>query len=143
MRHIPMSAVDEAATAIYSAVVRTPLVRLPVPVTTADGQPVEVYLKLECLQPIGSFKLRGAVNAVRQLTPTELAGGVWTVSAGNAAQGVAAHTSTGSIARVPQRIERRSTARSAAPPRTRSRRPAPSRPPGGQCLPRARRRRRG
>ncbi len=84
-----MSAVDEAASAIYSSVVRTPLVRLPVPVTTPAGEPVEVYLKLECLQPIGSFKLRGAVNAVRQLSPAELAGGVWTVSAGNAAQGVA------------------------------------------------------
>jgi threonine dehydratase len=89
MRHIPMSAVEDAASAIYSAVVRTPLVRLHVPVSTPAGEPVEVYLKLECLQPIGSFKLRGAMNAVRQLTPAELAGGVWTVSAGNAAQGVA------------------------------------------------------
>jgi threonine dehydratase len=49
----------------------------------------EIYLKLECLQPIGSFKLRGAYNAVRQLSPAQLADGVWTVSAGNAAQGVA------------------------------------------------------
>ena len=89
MRHIPMSAVDDAASAIYPAVVRTPLVRLHVPVTTPDGAAVEIYLKLECLQPIGSFKLRGAVNAVRQLSAAELAGGVWTVSAGNAAQGVA------------------------------------------------------
>jgi threonine dehydratase len=89
MRHIPMSAVEDAASAIYSAVVRTPLVRLHVPVSTPAGEPVEIYLKLECLQPIGSFKLRGAMNAVRQLTPAELSGGVWTVSAGNAAQGVA------------------------------------------------------
>ena len=50
---------------------------------------VELYLKLELLQPIGSFKIRGAYNAVRQLTPSDLAEGVWTVSAGNAAQGVA------------------------------------------------------
>ncbi len=89
MRHIPISAVEEAATAIYAAAVRTPLVRLDVPVRTPEGAAVEVYLKLECLQPIGSFKLRGAYNAVRQLSADELAGGVWTVSAGNAAQGVA------------------------------------------------------
>src|SRR6185436_7052727 len=45
--------------------------------------------KLECLQPIGSFKIRGAWNAVRKLTPDQMKDGVWTVSAGNAAQGVA------------------------------------------------------
>src|SRR5262249_29606425 len=49
----------------------------------------EIYLKLETLQPIGSFKIRGAYNAVRRLTPDQLKDGVWTVSAGNAAQGVA------------------------------------------------------
>ncbi len=49
----------------------------------------ELYLKLEVLQPIGSFKIRGAYNVVRQLTGDELKDGVWTVSAGNAAQGVA------------------------------------------------------
>jgi threonine dehydratase len=49
----------------------------------------DLYLKLETLQPIGSFKIRGAYNAVRQLSPDELRSGVWTVSAGNAAQGVA------------------------------------------------------
>ena len=48
-----------------------------------------IFLKLETLQPIGSFKIRGAYNAVRHLTPEQLARGVWTVSAGNAAQGVA------------------------------------------------------
>jgi threonine dehydratase len=48
----------------------------------------ELYLKLEVLQPIGSFKIRGAYNVIRQLTPETLRGGVWTVSAGNAAQGV-------------------------------------------------------
>lgn len=84
-----MDAVDAAARAIYTSVVRTPLVRLHAPVQTPAGDAVEVYLKLECLQPIGSFKLRGAVNAVRQLSVEELADGVWTVSAGNAAQGVA------------------------------------------------------
>ena len=49
----------------------------------------EIYLKLETLQPVGSFKIRGALNAVRRLPPETLAGGIWTVSAGNAAQGVA------------------------------------------------------
>ena len=49
----------------------------------------EVFLKLETLQPIGSFKIRGAFNAVRQLPPATLQHGVWTLSAGNAAQGVA------------------------------------------------------
>jgi threonine dehydratase len=49
----------------------------------------DLYLKLELLQPIGSFKIRGAYNVLRQLSPEELHNGVWTVSAGNAAQGVA------------------------------------------------------
>ncbi len=62
---------------------RTPLVRLPV-----DG-PTEIWLKLENLQPIGSFKIRGAVNAIRQASPAEVRGGVVTASAGNMAQGVA------------------------------------------------------
>jgi len=78
-RQIPLSAIREAATAVYDAAIRTPLVQL---------QP-NLYLKLETLQPIGSFKIRGAYNVVRQLTPQQLADGVWTVSAGNAAQGVA------------------------------------------------------
>jgi threonine dehydratase len=69
---------------VYEAAVRTPLVRLPTP----PGQP-EVFLKLEMLQPIGSFKIRGAYTAVRKLDRSELERGVWTVSAGNAAQGVA------------------------------------------------------
>ena len=69
---------------MYEAALRTPLVPLP----RAPGDP-EVFLKLETLQPIGSFKLRGAYNAVRRLSPSALADGVWTVSAGNAAQGVA------------------------------------------------------
>ena len=58
----------------------------PAPRTPPD---LELYLKLEVLQPIGAFKIRGALNVVRQLTPDQLAGGVWTVSAGNAALGVA------------------------------------------------------
>ena len=54
----------------------------------ADG-PVEIHLKLENLQPIGSFKIRGALNAMRMLPPERLAAGVYTASAGNMAQGVA------------------------------------------------------
>jgi threonine dehydratase len=83
-RHISVDSVRDAATRIYDVALRTPLVALP----TAAGQP-RIYLKLETLQPIGSFKIRGACNAVRLLGPRELEQGVWTVSAGNAAQGVA------------------------------------------------------
>ena len=60
----------------------TPLVRLEV------DAPCEIWLKLECLQPIGSFKLRGATSAIRQADPAAWRGGVWTTSAGNMAQGV-------------------------------------------------------
>jgi threonine dehydratase len=67
-------------------VVRTPLVRLNVD----DDQPA-VYLKLENLQPIGSFKIRGAGNAMALADPARLATGVYTASAGNMAQGVAWH----------------------------------------------------
>jgi threonine dehydratase len=58
-------------------------VRLPDP----GGR--EIHLKLECLQPVGSFKIRGAANAILRLPPERLAAGVWTASAGNMAQGVA------------------------------------------------------
>ncbi len=63
--------------------VRTPLLRLAV-----DG-PAEIFLKVEALQPIGSFKLRGAGNAIALADPAALERGVWTASAGNMAQGVA------------------------------------------------------
>jgi threonine dehydratase len=62
---------------------RTPLVRLEI------DSPAEIWLKLECLQPIGSFKIRGASSAIRQADPEAWADGVWTTSAGNMAQGVA------------------------------------------------------
>ena len=86
-RHIHLSAVREASGAVYRAAVRTPLVRIDL--SDLDGPLSEIYLKLETLQPIGSFKIRGAYNVLRQLTPAQLKDGVWTVSAGNAAQGVA------------------------------------------------------
>ena len=82
-RNIPAGMIDDARRHVYEAAIRTPLVRL-----NYDG-PAEIYLKLECLQPIGSFKIRGAYNAVRLLPESERRRGVWTVSAGNAAQGVA------------------------------------------------------
>ena len=90
MRDIPITAIEQAARTIYEAAVRTPLVRLELPFALSGVQtPPEIYLKLESLQPIGSFKIRGAWNAVRALSTEQLQGGVWTVSAGNAAQGVA------------------------------------------------------
>jgi len=88
-RRIPLSAIRDAAAAVYDAAIRTPLIRLERSPERLALQDAEIYLKLETLQPIGSFKIRGAYNVVRQLTPQQLAEGVWTVSAGNAAQGVA------------------------------------------------------
>jgi threonine dehydratase len=87
MRTIPIEAVRDASMHVYDAAVRTPLVRLDLPLSSGTGP--EIYLKLETLQPIGSFKIRGAWNAVRKLPADVLGDGVWTVSAGNAAQGVA------------------------------------------------------
>ncbi len=84
-RAISIDTIRDAAQRVYHAAVRTPLV----PLGPLGPQAPEVFLKLETLQPIGSFKIRGAYNAVRRLTPDQLAQGVWTVSAGNAAQGVA------------------------------------------------------
>ena len=90
MREIPLRDIRAAANAIYGIVARTPLVRLEWPAShAAQLEDSELYLKLETLQPIGSFKIRGAWNTVRQLTRDELGNGIWTVSAGNAAQGVA------------------------------------------------------
>src|SRR4051812_1940280 len=87
-RHIALSDMQDAAAAVYGAAIRTPLVRLELP-DAGPAAPAELYLKLEVLQPIGSFKIRGAYNVVRQLSRAQLQQGVWTVSAGNAAQGVA------------------------------------------------------
>jgi len=85
-RRISFDTVRDAAETVYRAAVRTPIVRLDLPGRT--GGP-EIFLKLETLQPIGSFKIRGAQNAISRLSRADLADGVWTVSAGNAAQGVA------------------------------------------------------
>ena len=86
---IPLDEIRAAQERTRGAVVRTPLVRLD-----TDDADAQIYLKLECLQPIRSFKLRGAFNAMKKAGKEGLAEGVWTSSAGNMAQGVAwsAHT---------------------------------------------------
>jgi threonine dehydratase len=81
---IPLAEIEAARKRLSGSIVRTPLVQLEV-----DDAPAEIYLKLENLQPIGSFKLRGAGNALALASPKELEHGVWTASAGNMAQGVA------------------------------------------------------
>ena len=98
MREIPLAAIREAASSIYPVAARTPLIRLPLSAELADRlDGTEIYLKLEVLQPIGSFKIRGAWNVVRQLPREALRDGVWTVSAGNAAQGVALAARTAGV----------------------------------------------
>jgi threonine dehydratase len=81
---ITLEAIEAARVRIAGTIFRTPLVKLQ---TGTDGP--EIYLKLENLQPINSFKLRGAANAVAMLPPERRSLGVWTISAGNAGQGVA------------------------------------------------------
>lgn len=85
MRSISIDTIRAAASRIYGVATRTPLIRLD---PIGKDEP-EIFLKLEVFQPIGSFKIRGAMNAVANLPASALAEGVWTVSAGNAAQGVA------------------------------------------------------
>jgi len=79
-----LAAIEEARDRIAGAAIRTPLVRLQV-----EDAPAEIYLKLETLQPVNSFKIRGATNAVLLASATDRAHGIVTASAGNMAQGVA------------------------------------------------------
>jgi threonine dehydratase len=81
---IPLDQIRAAEKRIAGDVLRSPLIRLNV-----TDAPAEIFLKLENLQPIGSFKLRGAANAILSASDKELERGVWTASAGNMAQGVA------------------------------------------------------
>ncbi|MBY0492436.1 MAG: pyridoxal-phosphate dependent enzyme [Gemmatimonadaceae bacterium] len=81
---LDLAAIEAAAARLRGVAVRTPLVRLPV-----EDTPAEIWLKLETLQPIGAFKIRGAANAMALASADELARGVYTCSAGNMAQGVA------------------------------------------------------
>jgi threonine dehydratase len=84
VRPITLAEIDAARARIAGTILRTPLVRLDL----GPGQP-DIRLKLENLQPTNAYKLRGAVNAVTMLSEAERARGVWTISAGNAGQGVA------------------------------------------------------
>jgi threonine dehydratase len=84
VRPIELAEIQEARRRIAATIVRTPLVRLEL----GPGYP-DIRLKLENLQPINAYKLRGAANAVAMLSDAERKRGVWTISAGNAGQGVA------------------------------------------------------
>ena len=81
---IPLKLIEEAGERIKGAALRTPLVRLNV-----DEAPAEIFLKLENLQPTGSFKVRGASNAIALAGPEAKKRGVYTCSAGNMAQALA------------------------------------------------------
>src|SRR5437016_2938212 len=84
VRPIQLSEIQEARKRISQTIVRTPLIRLELGPDFPD-----IRLKLENLQPINAYKLRGAANAVALLSDAERQRGVWTISAGNAGQGVA------------------------------------------------------
>src|SRR5262252_9558110 len=84
VRPIELSEIRAARERIAKTVVRTPLIRLEL-----GPEFPEIRLKLENLQPINAYKLRGAANAVAMLSQTDRRHGVWTFSAGNAGQGVA------------------------------------------------------
>ena len=84
VRPIAIEDIEAARGRIAGTVLRTPLVRLDL-----GSDAPEVWLKLENLQPTNAYKIRGAANAVARLSDEERAKGVWTISAGNAGQGVA------------------------------------------------------
>jgi len=84
VRPITLDEIKEARERIAKTIIRTPLIRLELGPDFPD-----IRLKLENLQPINAYKLRGAANAVAMLPDSERKRGVWTVSAGNAGQGVA------------------------------------------------------
>ena len=84
VRPIKLAEIHAARRRIAGTIVRTPLLRLEL----GAGYP-DIRLKLENLQPINAYKLRGAANALAMLSAAERARGVWTISAGNAGQGVA------------------------------------------------------
>src|SRR5712664_1015645 len=84
VRPIELAEIKEARKRIANTIVRTPLIRLELGSDFPD-----IRLKLENLQPINAYKLRGAANAVAMLPESDRKRGVWTISAGNAGQGVA------------------------------------------------------
>ncbi|HEY3056167.1 MAG TPA: pyridoxal-phosphate dependent enzyme [Thermoanaerobaculia bacterium] len=92
VRPVSLDEIRAARERIKSVITRTPLIQL------RHGAPApEIWLKLENLQPINAFKIRGAANAVAMLSPEARAKGVWTISAGNAGQGVAYAARTANI----------------------------------------------
>jgi len=86
MNPISLDEIEQAQERIAGSTLRSPLVHLGV-----DDAPADIYLKLENLQPTGSFKVRGAGNAIALLSNQERAQGVYTCSAGNMAQALAWH----------------------------------------------------
>jgi threonine dehydratase len=84
VRPIELSEIQAARERIANTITRTPLIRFEL-----GPQFPDIRLKLENLQPINAYKLRGAANAVAALPEAERKCGVWTISAGNAGQGVA------------------------------------------------------
>jgi threonine dehydratase len=86
---VTLAEIRGAAARIRPIAFKTPLVRAQFPGLSGHGQPREIYLKAESLQPIGAFKIRGAANKILQLTPEEVSGGVITYSSGNHGQAVA------------------------------------------------------
>ena len=84
VRAITLTEIQAARAQIAKTIMRTPLVRLDL----GPDSP-KILLKLENLQPTNSYKLRGAVNAVAMLSESDRSRGVWTISAGNAGQGIA------------------------------------------------------
>src|SRR5574337_175924 len=84
VRPLSLAEMQEARRRIAGTIVRTPLLRLDLGPDRPD-----IRLKLENLQPINAYKLRGATNAVAMLPASERKRGVWTISAGNAGQGIA------------------------------------------------------
>src|SRR5436309_9572092 len=84
VRPVTLAEIRAARERIRNVAVRTPLIRL-----LHGSDAPEIWLKLENLQPINAFKIRGAANAVAMLSAEDRAKGVWTISAGNAGQGVA------------------------------------------------------
>ena len=84
VRPVSLADIEAARTNVADMAIETPLVRIDL-----GANCPEIYLKLENLQPTNAYKIRGAANAVARLTDEERTRGVWTISAGNAGQGVA------------------------------------------------------
>jgi threonine dehydratase len=84
VRPITLDDIEQARERVAGTVLRTPLMKVELGVGAPD-----VRLKLENLQPTNAYKIRGATNAVAKLSDADRAKGVWTISAGNAGQGVA------------------------------------------------------